>query len=324
MSSRSLFIAWIAHSRRSQLIADKLQIRLYTIQSLERRYAYAPIRYALQAARTLSILARERPRLVFVQNPPIFAVLVVYLYAKLYRAQYVIDSHTGALLAPWWRWSLPMHAFLSRRAVTTIVTNTHLKALVDSWNANAFILRDIPTTFPEGKAFSLNGKFSIAVINTFSPDEPLQAVMEAATALPQVQFYVTGDPLRAKKSLLQAKPDNVDWTGFLPDEEYLGLLRAVHAVMVLTTDNHTMQRGACEAVALGKPIITSDWPVLKEYFDKGTIHVDNSAQSIRKAVTTMQTERERLENEIVVLQKERWQEWEHKGAALRELLCRAE
>ena len=200
------------------------------------------------------------------------------------------------------------------------MTNEHLKAVVDSWGARSFILADIPTTFPRGRPFPLNGKFNIAVVNSFSPDEPLEAVLEAAAALPEFQFYVTGDLIRAKASLLQNKPDNLEFTGFLSDEEYFGLLRAVQAVMVLTTDDHTMQRGACEAVSLGKPIITSDWPVLREYFDKGTIHVDNSAQGIRKAVIRMQKEREKLEDGVLILQQERCREWQHKYAALMELI----
>jgi glycosyltransferase involved in cell wall biosynthesis len=317
---RTLFIAWIAYSRRSQLIADKLGIKLCAIQSLKRHYVYAPLRYVLQTVRTWAILVREKPRLVFVQNPPIFAAVVVYIYAKLCKAQYVIDSHTGALMAPWWKWSLPIHAFLSRRAITTIVTNEYLEALVESWGANSFILGDIPTTFPQGKPFPLNGKFSIAVINTFSPDEPVGEILRAAASLPEVWFYITGDPIRAKKEHLKNPLPNVKFTGFLPDEDYFGLLRNAQAVMVLTTDDHTMQRGACEAVSLGKPIVTSDWPILREYFDKGTIHVDNSAQGIREAVIRMQAERETFEDEILILQQERWQEWRQKQAELLRLI----
>jgi glycosyltransferase involved in cell wall biosynthesis len=320
VNNRMLFVAWIAYSRRSQLITDKFQMKLCFIQSLKRRRSLAPLRYILQAVRTVVALVREKPRLVFVQNPPIFAVMVVYVYVRLWKARYIIDSHTGALLEPCWKWSLPIHAFLSRRAVTTIVTNEHLKDIVDSWGANSFILADIPTVFPQGKSFPLNGKFNIAVINSFSPDEPLEAVLEAAAVLPEFQFYVTGDLLRAKASALQNKPGNLEFTGFLPDEEYFGLLRAVQAVMVLTTDDHTMQRGACEAVSLGKPIITSNWPILKQYFDKGTIHVDNSARGIREAVIRMQKERKRLEDEILILQQERWWEWECRYAALMELI----
>jgi len=317
---KGLFIVWHSHSRRGQLLSDKLQMKLYRVHALKRRYFLAPLRYILQTIKTLMILVREKPRLIFVQNPPIFAVVAVYIYARLWKAKYIIDSHTVGLLASWWKWTLPLHAFLSRRAITTIVTNEHLKALVNSWGANAFIVGDIPTTFPQGKPFSLNAKFNIAVVNTFSPDEPLEEVLKAAATLPEVQFYVTGNLIRAKKSLFKNKPDNLEFTGFLPDEEYLGLLQAAQAIMVLTTDNHTMQRGACEAVSLGKPIITSNWPILREYFAKGTIHVDNSAPSIRKAVIKMEKEKEKLQDEVLLLKQERWQEWRHKHAEIIKLI----
>ena len=315
-----LFIAWIAHNRRSQLIAGKFQMELHLIQSLKRWYFLAPLRYVLQAVKTLAILIRKKPKIVFVQNPPIFAVLVVYLYAQVWRAKYIIDSHTGALLAPWWRWSLPIHAFLSRRAITTIVTNGYLEAMVKAWSANTFIIADIPTVFPEGKAFPVNGQFSVAVINTFAPDEPIAEVLRAAVSLPGVQFYITGDPIRAKKTFLQHHPNNVTFTGFIPDAEYLGLLRAVQAIVVLTTDNHTMQRGACEAVSLGKPIITSDWPILQSYFNKGTIHVDNSSQGIQEGILRMKAEQDTLEQEILLLQQERRLEWDEKYGLLTQLI----
>lgn len=78
-----VFISWIAYSRRSQLMADKFQMKLHLIHSLKRHPFLAPLRYLLQAANTLSTLIREKPEIVFVQNPPIFAPLVVYVYAKL-------------------------------------------------------------------------------------------------------------------------------------------------------------------------------------------------------------------------------------------------
>jgi glycosyltransferase involved in cell wall biosynthesis len=316
MHPKAIFIAWTAHNRRSQLIAQSLEMPLYLVHALKRRYFLAPLRYLLQAFRTLSILWRERPSVVFVQNPPIFAVLVVYLYTKLMGANYIIDSHTGALLAPWWKWSMPLHAYLSRRALTTIVTNNHLAGVVGKWTDKVFLLADIPTEFPPGRPYPVKGAFNIAVINTFSPDEPIGKVLEAAMGLPDVQFYITGDPIRAKKTYLEQHPPNVHFTGFLPDEEYFGLLTSVQCVLVLTTDNHTMQRGACEAVWLAKPIITSDWPVLRTFFHKGTIHVDNSVNGIQKGVGQMRETLHQLEQEIFLLQQERHQEWKGKYQAL--------
>jgi glycosyltransferase involved in cell wall biosynthesis len=315
-----LFISWISHNRRSQLISNKLDIKLHQIQILKRRYFLAPIRYLLQTIYTLKICIREKPKVVFVQNPPIFAPLAVYFYAKFWKAHLIIDSHTFALLAWWWKWSLPIHAYLSRRAITTIVTNDHLNEMIESWRAPSFILADIPTAFPLGERFIPKGDFNVAVINTFAEDEPVDEVLKAAALLPDVQFYITGDLIKAKKKYLLNCPDNVTFTGFIPDEQYFGLLRAVAVIMVLTNDDHTMQRGACEAVSLGKPIITSNWPLLRNYFNKGTIHVENSSDHIQKGIKTAKDKLEILENEVLDLQRERWIEWEDKYQALRMLI----
>lgn len=309
MSNKVIFIAWSAYSRRSQLIADQLGIPLFLIHALKRRYFLAPLRYLLQTVKTLIILIRERPAVTFVQNPPILAALLVYLYARLTGGAYVIDSHSGALLAPWWRWSLPLHAFLSRRARATLVTNDHLAALVRQWGATTYIIPDIPADFPAGNAFPVAGAFNVAVINTFSPDEPLAELLQAAATLPDVAFYITGDPIRAKASYLSERPPNVHFTGFLPDAAYIGLLRSVQGVVVLTTDNHTMQRGACEALWLGQPMVISDWPILRRYFHKGAVYTDNTSESIQEGILRLRIGLPRLKAEIGRLQQERRATW---------------
>lgn len=323
MRNGRIFIAWVKHSRRSQLIAEKLGLRLFLVHALKRRPWLAPLRYLLQSWQTWQILMREKPGLVFVQNPPIFAALIVYVYARLWGARFVIDSHSAAFMGGAWRWSLPLHAYLSRRAVTTIITNPYLEAQVQAWGAPTFIIADIPTVFPAGRPYPLNGRFSVAVINTFAPDEPLDEVLAAARALPEVQFLITGDPIRANRAHLANGPANVTFTGFLPDENYIGMLRAVNAIVVLTTRDHTMQRGACEAVSLGKPIITSDWPLLREYFHKGTLHVDNTAAGLAAAIREMQTRERELEREVSALQAERRAEWETKQTEIERWLAAA-
>lgn len=315
-----LFIAWIFFSRRSQLLAEKFDIKLFLVQALKHKYFLSPVRYVLQFIKTIKILFCESPKIIFVQNPPIFAVLTVYFYTKIKNADFIIDSHTGALTAPWWKWSLPLHAFLSRRALMTIVTNKYLENMVKSWRAKTFIIADIPTDFQRGKIFSTKGEYNIAVINTFSPDEPMEQILEAASYLPDIFFYITGDTIRAKEKYLNSHSENIEFTGFLPDDKYIGLLRNVQAVLVLTNDNYTMQRGACEAVSLGKPIITSDWPTLREYFNKGTIFVDNTSKGIKEGILSCQRQEDTLKNEILLLREERWEEWNEKYKHFKTLL----
>jgi glycosyltransferase involved in cell wall biosynthesis len=154
------------------------------------------------------------------------------------------------------------------------------------------------------------------MVSSFAPAEPLAEVVDVARRLPEVGFYVSGDPVQGFKTLPGNLPPNLHITGYLPDDEYYGLLRSAHAVMALTTEDHTMQRGACEAVWLGQPIITSDWPLLRQSFHRGTIHTDATVDGIRAAVLEMRTRHTQLAREVLLLQEERHQQWEKIVAGL--------
>lgn len=321
----ALFLAWAppSHTRRSVLIAHKLNIPLRRVHVLKMRPYLAPLRYALQAPLTLVTLFRDRPKVVCVQNPPIFGPLFVWIYCALTGAGLIIDSHTDALQNHLWRWSLPLHRFLSRRALITIVTNEHLRQIVANWGAQSRIIVDVPSEFPLGKSYPVEHPFNIATVSSFAPDEPLDEVIEVAEGLSDIGFYITGDPARSYKQLPKILPPNLHLTGFLPDDEYYGLLRSVQAVMSLTTEDHTMQRGACEAVWLGQPIITSDWPLLRQTFHKGTIHVDNTVEGIRAGVLEMRARYHELADEVLLLQEERKRQWKEVETWLKELILQA-
>ena len=115
-------------------------------------------------------------------------------------------------------------------------------------------------------------------------------------------------------------PANVRFTGFLPTDAYYALMASSHAVMCLTTRNHTMQRGACEALWMGRPIITSAWPVLQNYFSGGTVHVQNTADAIRHGVEEMVRSYPRHAAEIKALRTKHRLEWRTAVSSLVELL----
>lgn len=316
-----IFIAWSPYNRRSDLLAQKLCARSYFVHYLQRgRLLQLPVRYLVQGLRTLQILCHERPDMIFVQNPPIFCVLLAFVYSRLCGARYVIDSHTGAFLSRGWRWSLPLHKLLSRRSVTTIVTNNYLRRRVEEWGAHALVIGYIPSEYPPGEPFELNGIFNLAVVSTFAPDEPLALIFDAAAQLPDVHFYVTGDPGRAPSNLLERRPQNVSLTGYIAYSQYIGLLRDADAVLDLTMCDHTLLLGAFEAVALGTPLIISDWPILREYFSKGAIHVPNTVAGICEGIRRMQRERDSLRRDIRVLQAQLQEEWAPRSRDLWRLL----
>ncbi len=124
---------------------------------------------------------------------------------------------------------------------------------------------------------------------------------------------------RGLASVLEAKPANVRLTGFLPDADEVGLLLASDAVISLTTLDHTMQRGAYEGVYLCRPVITSNFDLLRRHFSKGTVHVDNTVDSIADGIRRMRSERLRFQAEIEKLRAERLEDWRGVEAELREI-----
>lgn len=318
---RAAVVVWAAPrgSHRSKHLSQHLGADVRHVYLTRKKgWAVAPFKYFYQAIATLALLARHRYQLVIVQNPPVFAALSVYFYTLFSRARFIIDSHTEALLAPVWRWTQPLHRFLSRRAITTMVTNDHLLELVTSWTAHGFLLRDVPSTLSTGRPIQLDtAALNVAVVCSASRDEPIDQVLKAARGLPDVAFFVTGKyDTRSTRHTVEAAPTNVHFAGYLPDEEYYGLLQSVQMVMCLTTENHTHQSGASDALWMGTPIITSDWPVLRAYFHKGTIYTDNTAESLRQAVLRMQHSLPTYQAEVAALRGERQREWLERERAL--------
>lgn len=318
---KGLFIDWSPYSGRSKVLAAQLGIPLHVIcYGRPGKLRQAPVRYTVQAAQTWKLLLKEKPDILFIANPPIVCVLLAFFYAQRYHAQYIIDSHTGAFLSRKWRWSLWLHRQLSQNALTTIVHNKSQEAIVKQWDCRHCVIAFIPCDYPAGIPFPLKESFNIAVISSFEADEPLDVVLHAAQQLPQVGFYVTGNSNHATPDLRGETQDNWHLTGYLPYEHYVGLLRSVDAILDLTTSDHTLLMGAFEAVALGKPLITSNWPILQDYFSMGTVHVSNTVEGLVGGIQQAQTEQESLKHGIVALEKQLTLEWEQAYRQLRQLM----
>ena len=156
----------------------------------------------------------------------------------------------------------------------------------------------------------LKGLCKMTLISSFTRDEPLAIFLKAASKLAEVQFYVTGDVKDADPWLIKNKPDNVEFTGYLSDSQYVGLLLASDAVLSLTTVDHTMQRGAYEAIYLGKPVITSNFEVLRSAFPKGTVHVDGNVDDIVRGIIKMRDNLRKYEAEAQQLKSEKLARWQ--------------
>lgn len=312
IDEEALFLVWgpPSHGPRSKVFARELGIDVEFVEVTKRRgVLVAPYKYSRQFVRTVRLLRRRRPRLLFVQSPPSLAVATAAAYCALTGSRYIIDAHSAAMLSSVWTRPRWLHRLLLRRAATTIVTDEHFARKVEAYGGRALVLRDVPTEFARSPAPDLPAGFNVMVVNTFSFDEPLQEVIRAARDLPEVKFHVTGRVEVAPASITEAAPPNVFFTGYIADEDYYALMDRSDAVMCLTTRSHTMQRGACEALSMGRPIITSDSELLRTYFEQGTIHVDSEPTAIRSAVERMRAEHPRFLSEIEELRISQLQQW---------------
>ena len=315
----ALFIVWAERHRgtRSAWLAESVGIEdlRYFAPTPRRGLRGAGRKYPAQLVATLAVLMRRRPRVVFVQSPPSFAAWVATLYGLMAGAAVVIDAHSDAFERGIWTRPAWLSRAVARRATATLVTNAHWADRVAGWGATAIQVPSIPTDFVAGDPPPMAGGHNVAVINTWAADEPLNALLDAAAQLSDVTFHITGRSDRIP-GLGRPIPANVRFTGFLDEGMYHGLLRAADAVVCLTTRDHTMQNGACEALSHGTPIVTSDWEVLRDYFSAGTAHVDNSADGIVAGVRSILADVDGNRVAVRDLRARRSAEWERTRRSL--------
>ena len=182
--------------------------------------------------------------------------------------------------------------------------------MVREWGGKSFIISDVPIDFELHSSRISTKSKSIAVVASFMFDEPIEEIFESARINPSVNYYVTGNYKKAPKKTIEHTPENVYLQGFMKRSDYIYLLLSTDAVMALTTRDFTMQRGAYEALSLERPIITSDWDILKESFGAAAVYTDNTAQSIKECVRKLFNDHPKYLEAAQVQRKKRRREFE--------------
>jgi glycosyltransferase involved in cell wall biosynthesis len=284
LQTPAIWITW-EHQRRNEGIASALGIPFHEFDFTCGRIK----RYALSLVKTWRALRSRRPAVVFVQNPSVVLTLTAIFYGWLTNAKVVVDAHNVALVSLATRARSPLSLLyrgIVRWADLTIVTNDALAESVNSGGGRAFVLPDRIPEFPAApRPAHLRGRHRVLFICTFAADEPYLQVIEAARRLePDTVVYITGNPKHRRAELEAMAPQNVIFTGFVPEEEYIALLHAVDVVMDLTTRADCLVCGAYEGLAAERPLILSDNVATRAYFDTGVRYTDNSVDDLAQAV----------------------------------------
>ena len=309
---RVAFIAWTPNSGRALDIAGALrgEARTFFAFRIVNRHL-VPLRYLVDSFRTAGYLALRRPRALIVTNPPPFAALVAYAYARLAGVPFILDSHPSSFALSGdgiWRLLLPLHARLASRAAATLVTTDELAAVVRQWDGHAQVVHEPPTPWRVPPAGLSRNRPRVLFTGNYNRDEPVMNVLEAGRALSGIDFHVTGDLRRCPSDLRKAASPNVRFVGYLARDQYRRALEEADVILTLTTQRNDVPRTAYEAVYANRPLVVPDRPLLRSLFPYA-VHVpltsDGIVAGLHEAIER-HAELVAVAPKARVLQEERW------------------
>lgn len=322
MRVHAIWIAWEKQRRTSELArAFDVPLHRYLFQG------HYLVRLAVVIVQSFLRLCRSRPEVLIVQNPSIVLAAFACSLRRPFRMRVLVDRHsnfkldTAASRVLKFRLFHALSRYSVRRADLTIVTNDYLRDLVQSWGGRALILPDRIPDLNDSVRRDLGPGWHVLYVCSYDADEPLALVLAAARLLGGgARLHISGDFSRADPAVVSSAPDNAAFTGYLSDVEYEALLASCDVVLTLTTQDHTLQCGAYEAVALAKPLVFASHPAMADYFYKGSVATKVGAQEIAAALTLAWTDRERLVRESRELRQELDTSWARQFAAVKDWL----
>jgi glycosyltransferase involved in cell wall biosynthesis len=317
-----VFMTWVSFSSRSQLLSHAFNARPYYINYLTKKtFGRTLMRYFLAAFHTLFTLCRSKPRFIFLMNQPVFLPMIVFCYSKITKSHYVLDSHSGLFNKRVWRTFIPIMKQIYKGCSLNIAHNDHDAETYRTWGARTAVLGTEVYPYESYEKTCLETVNNVVVIGKFAVDEPVEEIVSAAIAFDNVHFYFTGPMERASKRIdIRKLPKNITLTGFLPREEFIGLVKAADVALVLVTTENTMQMGAWEAMSCETPVILSDWELLRLTFPKGVIFVRNTKQSIHEGISRFFTDKEALTKDIIQLKAEKRRLWDNEISMIDDIL----
>lgn len=312
-SAPVLVVAWIHRNARTEDLGSWLEAE---VRFMPWAWPGLPLPQRLlswirSAVSTAVVVRRGHHGSVIVIEPPIFAPLIAWV-ARRRGCRLFLDLHSGALIAPNWRWARPLLGFVARRSDGIIVTNRETLDGFDVGCTPTYVLHDPLWARPRQADTPVATAPSCPYVlfpASANPDEPFGLVEEVGAIL-------RGEPsIKVSGRVDRTDSVGVEYVGFLPQAQYETLLSNAAAVLSLTDWEATMQRSAYEAVHAGVPVVAVDRRVLRQVFDGGGAvfaapEPDDIARAVRYAVEhrdqlseETRRSRERMKSDSEVVKK---------------------
>ena len=318
--AKYIWVAW-ENQRRSVELSKYFKCKLYIFEY------NGLMRYPILTFKTLLLFISQKPLVIFVQNPSMLLAALACLYGLVANRKVIVDRHTTFLLNRKKRDDLRikifklLHKFTVRTASVTIVTNEYLASLVNNLGGNAVILPDILPSLKQKQKINLKRSKNLVLISSYGKDEPIKEVFEAMRIIKDkdVHLYITGNYKKLDQSVYTSAPQNVTFTGFLPEQEYQDLLFSSDIILALTNSEHCMLCGCYEAIAASIPLITSNMRDLRAYFTNA-VFVDNSEKSIARGIIDTINNIQTCRKRIIQLKKQIESNWDNYTIPIHEIV----
>ena len=282
--STTVIIAWKGLSRRSELLSEALNAKLWFFPD------GAP--YIRAFLNTLHRTITKKPKIIIVQLPQGPLLFEALILRKLTGCKIVADVHTGFLIPSNWRGLLlnsPFVRFLHNVDLIILHNNFELNLIPPHLEKKILIVFD-----PWYLIANLNKHYErkennyVIFPSSFAPDEPLEEVIRSVKSSNiDVKIYITGNWKRYPEITKYAS-ENIIFTGYLPAEDYYQLLSNATGVITGTKREYTSLMSAWEAVAYAKPLALTETKTLRSIFEDYAVFYDwRKSESIVDAIKTI-------------------------------------
>jgi glycosyltransferase involved in cell wall biosynthesis len=249
----------------------------------------APFKYVIFFLMTQVYLLKERPRVVFAQNPPVFCPLACVPYCKLTNAKLVVDHHNV--------WSVKV--FGQSRLSSQFRTLERLLALSADANTvphsvwqhellrlgakRVLMVHDYVSLNESARSkdiredISKMGLIGIASGHQGYPQERVEAEALAAESVEGVTLAITGPPQRLVPRIEKlGSLRNVRYLGYLPKVDYERLKASCDFALNISDEPFTLNHVLFEYAAASLPTISTRRDVIEDVFGDSLLYVDVS------------------------------------------------
>lgn len=326
-ATQQVFVAWMSFQRRQLSMAPLFGFESVFLPVAQTFRVLRPFQYIWHTVKTLSLLRTKRPEVIWVQLPQVPLLTAALWYRRFFdkRVRIIADCHNRILNPPWNKW--PRVAAHLNACDAVLVHNHMVLPKVKAMGIHQNILRileDPPAVIHHGRTLAVSfPRPWVLFLASFSPDEPIEELFEAAKLAPDIHFVLAGDANRASgRHKLSGYPKNVILPGYLTGETLDAAITTTDAVLALTKLSDAQLSSAAEAIGAGRPMVLSDTPVTRDMYHKGGVFVDTyDPKSIVEGCRVAIEEGARLAAESLALRDERYARWLSQAESIKKLLA---